>query len=72
MITPDMTTDEAVTEWIRLTCECLDHGITADELIAFLRKEHGDRDRIEMIIESVEIIALFWERGGSPKQRGAV
>lgn len=65
-ITPDMTADEKWTEWIYLTCECLDKGVTVDELCEVLGKMEGEPSRKAEIIDSVHTIASFWEVLGSP------
>lgn len=68
-VTADMTTDEAWTEWIYLTCECLDRGITVGELCNFIRAMDGDPLRLAHLVDSVELIALMWETYGTPPRK---
>lgn len=63
-----MTAKEAWTEWIYLTCECLDRGVTVDELCNTLGEMEGEAGRKAEIIDSVRTIALFWKKGALPKR----
>jgi len=68
MITADMTAEEKWTEWIYMTCDCLDRGVAVDDLVAMLDDMEGPSDRKAEIVDSVRTIALFWQKGVLPKR----